>query len=110
MVEPEVLFDKLASMSVSEIADFCTTSGVRGFRECEFTCVLAELFHKETGLEAVTVGSVIRWAGSWDEVEEDWPTDTWPHVRESTEEIKLFIERFDHGKFPHLVTPYEDYE
>lgn len=112
MVEPEVLYDKLVSMTCQEIRDYCVDQGVKGQTQAESHCVLAELFKQNTTVHHISVGSRLCWAYDADEVELDETQDSGvqlAHSREMTTEMRTFIQRFDGEEFPELVIPVESY-
>lgn len=108
MVEPEVLFDKLASMTSMEIKDYCISQGVRGITQEDSSCVLAALFMRDTSAKAVRVSDYVQWTKDTDCIQE-WD-EPWGEQREVSPEMSQFIREFDQGDYPELVIPYEDYE
>ena len=108
MVEPEVLFDKLASMTHSEIRDYCVQAGVQGEVQSDSSCVLANLFLRTTTAEAVRVSDYLQWTKDSSCIQE-WD-EPWGSQVEASCEMRVFIHEFDQGDYPELVTPYEEYE
>lgn len=105
MVEPEVLFDKLASMTCQEIREYCFLQGVKGRQQVETHCVLAELFKRDTTAKHVSVGSNLCWAYDYNEVEEVDGDLQLAHARELTTAMRDFIINFDGDVYPELVLP-----
>lgn len=106
-MEPEVLFDKLASLdSPLNIAEFCREQRITGATVDETSCVLARLFMRETGYRAVKVsGEHIEWSLSIP-YDYDWHENVgWGHRVPLTEAMQSFVRLFDSHHFPDLVDP-----
>lgn len=109
-IEPEVLFDKLAGMeSPEEIRLFCRSQEVTGVRQDEHSCVLAQLFRRDTTAVQVRVAGHIQWAKSYLEVE-DFESGDWGEQRECTQTLADFIRLFDDGMFRELIAPTDEDE
>lgn len=102
MIEPEVLFDKLAGLeSPQEIREFCQSQGVQGYISDESSCVLARLFKLQTGVEHIQVNGHIQWSKEF--TEDFGDVDVWGEQREVTEPMRDFIRLFDDSRYPELV-------
>jgi len=111
MIEPEVLYDKLASLQhPDDIAEFCRQEGITGIVSEDTSCVLAQLFKRECGVQAVKVGGeCIEWSKTWPEYDW-WDGSGWGEQRRHSFAMEGFIRRFDHNDYPDLVTPAEVYD
>lgn len=108
-LEPEVLYDKLAGMTCEQIKEFCVSRGVKGYPGVESSCVLAKLFQKETSAQFASVNNMVGWAYDNSQIDEQNGEIRLAYARELTDEMRMFIHKFDDDQFPELVLA-ENYE
>lgn len=118
MIEVSVLVDKINGMSHEEISQMLTEQHITGYEQDERSCPLAHWFHKESGRE-VAVGVHRKSADGTCQfgiivAGEDYYKEEYTYDDGDFFEIGLgprnFIVEFDHGRYPDLVEPLEDWE
>lgn len=105
MIDPGVCFDKLAGFQTAdEIADYFKGEGIQGQMQIETRCPIATYFYRHTDSLFVSVGTIIELHTahpSYDHAQSQW-------LAECTEAMNDFIQVFDEGEYPELISCIED--
>ena len=98
MMDVTVVLDKLAGLTVHEIAEEMRSLGIQGMRACPETCIIAAYLTHMTGIppHRLGVGITLLSVYSDHNLNEDY------QFMELPSQISQFISDFDYGLFPDL--------